>query len=57
MFVRPFALALLIGSLAAAGPAFAQVTNTGSIQILVQDESKLPVPGADVTAESTDGVL
>ncbi len=56
MFVRPFALALLIGSLAAAGPAFAQVTNTGSVQVLVQDEGKLPVPGANVTAESTDGV-
>lgn len=56
MLTRPFAVLLLIGSLAIASPAFAQVTNTGSIQALVQDQGKLPVPGADVTAESTDGV-
>ena len=56
MFVRPFALVLLLGSLAAAVPAVAQVTNTGTIQVLVQDQGKLPVPGADVTAVSSDGV-
>jgi len=55
MRFKTTALALLVLCLSA-GPAFAQVTNTGSIQAIVQDQGKLPVPGAEVVAESTDGV-
>jgi hypothetical protein len=53
--LRTVVVVLLAGSFAAAN-ASAQVTNTGTIQAVVVDQGNLPIPGADVTAESTDGV-
>ena len=47
---------VMLASVATAGTAAAQVTNTGTVQAIVLDQGNLPVPGADVTAESTDGV-
>ncbi len=57
--MRGLALATItlgLSVLCTAAPALGQVTNTGTIQTIVQDQSNLAVPGADVTAESADGV-
>ncbi len=47
---------VFVASLLGVGSAAAQVTNTGTIQAVVVDQGNLAVPGADVVAESTDGV-
>jgi hypothetical protein len=54
MFARPFALLLLIGSLAA--PAWAQ-EQRGSIEGVVKDASGAVLPGATVEAKSPTGVV
>ena len=46
----------VLALLAAAQPAVAQVTETGTIEVLVQDASGLPIPGATVVASATDTV-
>jgi hypothetical protein len=54
----------LAGSLAVAAlalvafgrPAVAQVTETGTIEIIVQDQGGLPIPGANVVATAADSV-
>ena len=46
----------MLALLAAAQPAVAQVTETGTIEVLVQDASGLPIPGATVVASATDTV-
>ena len=53
---RTLLVVVVLASVATAGTAAAQVTNTGTVQAIVIDQGNLPVPGADVTAESTDGV-
>ena len=42
--------------LAVAQPAAAQVTETGTIEVLVQDAAGLPIPGATVVATAADTV-
>jgi hypothetical protein len=54
MFARPFALLLLIGSLAA--PAWAQ-EQRGSIEGVVKDASGAVLPGATVEARGETGVV
>jgi hypothetical protein len=50
-------LAVAVLALAAFGrPAAAQVTETGTIEILVQDQGGLPIPGANVVAFAADSV-
>jgi hypothetical protein len=50
-------LALAVLALAAFGrPAVAQVTETGTIEILVQDQGGLPIPGASVVASAADSI-
>ena len=49
-------LVAVLALLAAAQPAVAQVTETGTIEVLVQDASGLPIPGATVVASATDTV-
>ena len=39
-----------------AQPAAAQVTETGTIEVLVQDQGGLPIPGATVVASAADTV-
>jgi hypothetical protein len=52
---RTFAVAAL--ALAAFGsPAAAQVTETGTIEIVVQDQAGAAVPGANVVAQAADSV-
>jgi hypothetical protein len=51
--VRALAFALM-ALLAIGGPLVAQVTETGTIEVLVQDSSGLPVPGATVIATAQD---
>ena len=46
----------VLALLALAQPAVAQVTETGTIEGLVQDASGLPIPGATVVASATDTV-
>ena len=43
-------------TLSSARPAVAQVTGTGTIEIVVQDQGGLAVPGANVVAQATDSV-
>jgi hypothetical protein len=50
-----FAVAL-IALLSLGRPAVAQVTETGSIEVLVQDQSGLPIPGVAVVASAADTV-
>ena len=40
----------------AALPAAAQVTETGTIEVFVQDQAGLPIPGATVVASAADTV-
>jgi Carboxypeptidase regulatory-like domain len=47
---------VVLALLATAQPAGAQVTETGTIEVLVQDASGLPIPGATVVASATDTV-
>jgi hypothetical protein len=49
-------VAVLLAGFVGISTASAQVTNTGTIQAFVMDQGNLPVPGADVTAESSDGL-
>ena len=50
-------LALAVLAIAAFGrPAVAQVTETGTIEIIVQDQGGLAIPGATVTATAADTV-
>ncbi len=46
----------VLALLAAAQPAVAQVTETGTIEVLVQDAAGLPIPGATVVASAADTV-
>ncbi|HET7217944.1 MAG TPA: TonB-dependent receptor [Vicinamibacterales bacterium] len=41
---------------AIAHPAVAQVTETGTIEVVVQDQGGLPIPGANVVATAVDSV-
>ncbi len=43
-------------TLSSARPAVAQVTGTGTIEIVVQDQGGLAVPGVNVVAQATDSV-
>jgi hypothetical protein len=47
---------LAFAMLGAARPAVAQVTETGTIEVLVQDTSGLPIPGVTVVASAADVV-
>ena len=52
-----WAAAFALGALAAiARPAVAQVTATGTIEVIVQDPGGLAVPGVSVTAQASDAV-
>jgi hypothetical protein len=54
-WTRTIAIAAL--ALAAFGrPAAAQVTETGTIEVVVQDQAGAAVPGANVVAQATDSV-
>ncbi len=56
---RQFALTVavaLIALLSVGRPAVAQVTETGTIEVIVQDPSGLPIPGVAVVASATDVV-
>jgi hypothetical protein len=54
-FARTFAIAVL--ALAAFGrPVAAQVTETGTIEVVVQDQAGAAVPGANVVAQAADSV-
>jgi Carboxypeptidase regulatory-like domain len=54
-FAGAFAVALV--AIAAFGrPAVAQVTETGTIEVVVQDQGGLPIPGVSVVALATDSV-
>ena len=55
---QPVLLSLLaiLAMLGAARPAVAQVTETGTIEVLVQDASGLPIPGVSVVASAADVV-
>ena len=46
----------LVATLSSARPAVAQVTGTGTIEIVVQDQGGLAVPGVNVVALATDSV-
>jgi hypothetical protein len=46
----------LVALLAGWTPAVAQVTETGTIEVLVLDQGGLPIPGASVTASAEDSV-
>ena len=46
----------LAATVASARPAVAQVTATGTIEIVVQDQGGLAVPGVNVVAQATDSV-
>ena len=46
----------VLALLAPAQPAVAQVTETGTIEVFVQDAAGLPIPGATVVASATDTV-
>ena len=48
--------AALAALLALTNPAVAQVTATGTIEIVVQDQGGLAVPGVNVVAQATDSV-
>src|SRR5690606_13188479 len=49
--------ALALAALAsAARPAVAQVTETGTIEVMVRDESGLAIPGVAVRAEAADSI-
>jgi carboxypeptidase family protein len=52
---RALALAIL-ASAAFAHPAAAQVTETGTIDVVVLDQGGLPIPGANVVASAADSV-
>jgi Carboxypeptidase regulatory-like domain len=54
-FARSMALAAL-ATVAIGYPAAAQVTETGTIEVLVQDQGGLAIPGATVTATAADSV-
>ncbi len=59
MSLRPFAVLSLIFALAApslASPAFAQVSNTGTIQVVVTDADGGRLPGVTVTAAAPDTI-
>jgi len=43
-------------TLSSARPAEAQVSGTGTIEIVVQDQGGLAVPGVNVVAQATDSV-
>jgi hypothetical protein len=56
---KQFALSIavaLVALLSFGRPAVAQVTETGSIEVLVQDQSGLPIPGVAVVASAADTV-
>ena len=44
--------AIVVGPL----PAAAQVTGTGTIEVIVQDQAGLGVPGVNIVAQATDAV-
>jgi len=46
----------LIALLAAGRPAVAQVTETGTIEVIIQDQSGAPLPGVNVVATAADSV-
>src|SRR5512134_3800770 len=46
----------LVALLAGWIPAAAQVTETGTIEVMVLDQGGLPIPGATVTASAEDSV-
>jgi hypothetical protein len=46
----------LAATLSSARPAAAQVTGTGTIEIVIQDQGGLAVPGVSVVAQATDSV-
>ena len=46
----------LVALLTAGRPAVAQVTETGTIEVIVQDQAGLAIPGAAVTASAADSV-
>ena len=50
------AMIALAATVASARPAVAQVTATGTIEIVVQDQGGLAVPGVNVVAQATDSV-
>jgi hypothetical protein len=50
------ALALLTGVAGSFARVEAQVANTGTIEVLVQDQAGLAVPGVTVSAQATDSV-
>ena len=50
------ALVAVLALLAMAQPAAAQVTESGTIEVLVQDQAGLPIPGATVVASAIDTV-
>ena len=43
-------------TLSSARPAVAQVTGTGTIEIVVQDQGGLAVPGVNIVAQAADSV-
>ena len=51
-----FSALAMIAALGAARPAVAQVTETGTIEVLVQDPAGLPIPGVSVVASAADVV-
>src|SRR5215216_956017 len=46
----------LLAIAAVARPATAQVTETGTIEVVVLDQGGLPIPGANVVASAADSV-
>jgi hypothetical protein len=56
MRLRNIAVGLLALVLASVVPAMAQVTATGTIEVIVQDEAGLGVPGVNVVATAADAV-
>jgi len=57
--IRQFAASLavaLIALLAVGRPAVAQVTETGTIEVIVQDQAGLAIPGVTVVATAADAV-
>jgi hypothetical protein len=57
--MKTLARSLAVAALALAAfahPAVAQVTETGTIEVLVQDQGGLPIPGANVVATAADSV-
>ena len=49
-------LVAVLALLAMAQPAAAQVTESGTVEVLVQDQAGLPIPGATVVASAIDTV-